>query len=61
GVRVGLVVGQRVVPPVRGVRRAPVLLRPLAEVEVAAKDGQAPAEVEIGRTITFCSERAGSI
>jgi uncharacterized protein (DUF58 family) len=60
GVRVGLVVGQLVVPPVRGFRRAPALLRPLAEVEGVAKDGKAPAEMGNGRTITFGFEGAGS-
>ncbi len=60
GVRVGLVVGQLVIPPVRGVRRAPVLLRPLAEVEPVPKDGQAPTEVAVGRTIYLGFKKAGA-
>jgi uncharacterized protein (DUF58 family) len=53
GVRVGLVVGSRVVPPVREVRRAPVLLRPLAEVEPLSLTDDDPALVETGRSIIF--------
>jgi uncharacterized protein (DUF58 family) len=53
GVRVGLVVGSIVVPPVREVRRAPVLLRPLAEVEPLALSDDAPAPIETGRTMIF--------
>jgi uncharacterized protein (DUF58 family) len=53
GVRVGLVVGSHVVPPVRSVRRAPMLLRPLAEVEPVSPAGEAPVPVESGRAIFF--------
>jgi len=50
GIRVGLVVGSLVVPPVRSVRRAPMLLRPLAEVEPVSTAGEAPMTVDSGRT-----------
>jgi uncharacterized protein (DUF58 family) len=53
GVRVGLVVGSHVVPPVRSIRRAPILLRPLAEVEPVSMAGEAPVPVESGRAILF--------
>jgi uncharacterized protein (DUF58 family) len=57
GVRVGLVVGQMVVPPVRSVRRAPLLLRPLAEVEPTSNIDGGPAAVENGRIMVFRVER----
>ena len=53
GVTVGLVVGSLVVQPVREIRRAPVLLRPLAEVEPLALTDDAPASVNTGRSMTF--------
>jgi uncharacterized protein (DUF58 family) len=59
GVRVGLVVGSHVVPPVRSVRRAPMLLRPLAEVEPVSTAGEAPVAVESWRAILFKVAGAG--
>jgi uncharacterized protein (DUF58 family) len=53
GVRVGLVVGSLVCPPVRSVRRAPMLLRPLAEVEPESTAAEAPVAVDNGRAIVF--------
>ena len=53
GVRVGVVVGQLVIPPVHNARRAPMLLRPLAEVEAIAAEESPPAAVVNGRTRTF--------
>lgn len=53
GVRVGLVVGQLVIQPVRSARRAPVLLRALAEVEAVPANGEAPATVTKTRTMMF--------
>jgi len=53
GVRVGLVVGSVVVPPVRSIRRAPMLLRPLAEVEALSLDDAGPAGVDNGRMMIF--------
>ncbi len=46
GVPVGLVVGERVFRPVRTSRRAPVLLRPLAEVEPRRATDPAPAQID---------------
>jgi uncharacterized protein (DUF58 family) len=60
GVRVGLVVGPLVVSPVREVRRAPVLLRPLAEVEPLTLTDEAPAPVETGRSVIFRASGTGS-
>jgi len=42
---VGLVVGPIVVPPVRDARQSGRLLRPLAEVELAAMDADGPADL----------------
>jgi uncharacterized protein (DUF58 family) len=53
GVRVGLVVGPLVIPPVRNIRSARMLLRPLAEIEATSMDGEAPAAVDNGRTMPF--------
>jgi uncharacterized protein (DUF58 family) len=53
GVRVGLVIGSLVVPPVRSVRRGPMLLRPLAEVEPESISGSAPVSVDEARAVTF--------
>jgi uncharacterized protein (DUF58 family) len=53
GIRVGLVVGSLVGPPVRSVRRAPLLLRPLAEVVPVSRAEEAPAAVESGRKMLF--------
>lgn len=60
GVRVGLVVGPLLVPPVRNIRRAPLLLRPLAEVEPQPMTEEAPVAVDNGRTMAFGMRRAGS-
>ena len=60
GVRVGLVVGPVVVQPVRSIRRAPLLLRPLAEVEATSLGGEGPAAVANARTMTYAvSEASG--
>ncbi len=53
GVPVGLVVGGQVIQPVRSSRRAPVLLRPLAEVEPKAATDAGPAEVETDRRVVL--------
>jgi uncharacterized protein (DUF58 family) len=53
GARVGLVIGSLVVPPARSIRRAPMLLRPLAEVEALAAGDAAPASVDNGRMMLF--------
>jgi len=53
GIRVGLVVGSNVVPPVRSVRRAPMLLRPLAEVQPVSMAEKAPVPVDSGRRTLF--------
>jgi len=53
GVRVGLVIGPLVVPPVRSIRRAPMLLRPLAEVEPCSEFETPPAHVDGGRMTVF--------
>jgi len=49
GIPVGLVVGGQVIRPVRTVRRAPVLLGPLAVVEPIPATGAAPAELATDR------------
>ncbi len=49
GIPVGLVVGRTVIPPVRAARRAPLLLRPLAEVEARRADGEQPPASVVGR------------
>jgi uncharacterized protein (DUF58 family) len=59
GIRVGLVVGSIVVPPVRSVRRAPMLLRPLAEVEPVSTAEEGPVVVDSGRTMVFKAWGAG--
>ena len=53
GIRVGLVVGSNVVPPVRSVRRAPMLLRLLAEVQPVSMAEEAPVPVDSGRRTLF--------
>jgi uncharacterized protein (DUF58 family) len=53
GIRVGLVVGSVVVSPVRSTRRAPLLLRPLAEVEPTPPTTDPPVTVGAGRTAFF--------
>ena len=53
GIRVGLVVGSNVVSPVRSVRRAPMLLRPLAEVQPVSMAEEAPVPVDSGRRTLF--------
>ena len=60
GVRVGLVVGQLVVLPVHNPRRAPLLLRPLAEIEAISSDEAPPAVVDNGRARTFTANEDGS-
>jgi uncharacterized protein (DUF58 family) len=45
---VGLVVGPRVVPPVRSARQSGRLLRPLAEVELTTMDADGPADLGRG-------------
>lgn len=60
GVRVGLVIGPLVVPPVRSLRRAPILLRPLAEVEAVPASGEGPAVVDQARTVVFEVGKTGS-
>ncbi len=59
GVRVGLVIGSLVVPPVRSVRRGPMLLRPLAEVEPVSTADETPVVVDNGRATLFKVRRAG--
>lgn len=59
GVRVGLVVGPSVIPPVRNLRSARMLLRPLAEVEAAPMDAKPPAAVNDGRTVAFSATGSG--
>lgn len=53
GVPVGLVVGGQVYRPVRTSRRAPVLLRPLAEVEPAQATDPPPLEVDTDRKVVL--------
>jgi uncharacterized protein (DUF58 family) len=53
GVRVGLVIGSLVVPPVRSVRQGPMLLRPLAEVEPVSTADETPVVVDSGRATLF--------
>ena len=60
GARVGLVVGQTVVPPIRTARRSPVLLRPLAEVEPMNPADPPPVEVTAERRMVFSSGRAAA-
>ncbi len=57
GAMVGVVVGPIVVKPVRSSRRAPALLRPLAEVEALPMSAADPAEVAAERTVVFSSRR----
>lgn len=59
GVMVGLVVGPTVVKPVRAARRAPVLLRPLAEVEAMPMSADEPIDVGAGRKAQFSLRRGG--
>jgi uncharacterized protein (DUF58 family) len=53
GSPVGLVVGPVLVPPVRDPRQVGRLLRPLAEVELAAAGGPAPADVGLTSVVAF--------
>jgi len=53
GVPVGIVVGSVVVQQVRTSRRAPVLLRPLAEVNPQPLTGAEPAEIDVAREVRF--------
>ena len=57
GIMVGVVVGSTVVKPVRSARRAPALLRPLAEVEAMPMSADEPAEVGAERKVFFPSRR----
>jgi len=59
GVRVGLVIGSLVVPPVRSVRRGPMLLRPLAEVEPVSTADETPVVADSGRATLFKVRGAG--
>ena len=58
GVPVGVVVGSIVVPPVRSVRQAPILLQPLAEVMPRPFSDAAPANVGTARTQFFSVSEA---
>jgi uncharacterized protein (DUF58 family) len=60
GAAVGLVVGDVVVRPLRSPHRAPVLLRPLAEVEARPLSDPAPVTANLGRQMVF-SASGGSI
>ncbi len=51
GVPVGLIVGQVVVPPLRGARRAPALLKPLAEVRPQPASAPSPVATVPGRRV----------
>jgi len=51
GVSVGLIVGRVVVPPMRSARRAPALLKPLAEVRAQPASAPPPAEAMQGRRV----------
>ena len=53
GVPVGIVIGSLVVPPVRSLRQAPMLLRPLAEVMPRPRSDAAPAVMGAARTECF--------
>ena len=53
GVPVGIVIGSLVVPPVRSLRQAPMLLQPLAEVMPRPRSDAAPADVGDARTESF--------
>jgi uncharacterized protein (DUF58 family) len=53
GVPVGLVVGEEVFQPVRTSRRAPVLLKPLAEVQPRRATDPAPAIIDSDRKFVF--------
>ena len=57
GVPVGLVVGRRIVRPVRTSRRAPVLLTPLAEVQPEPTTGDEPAPLPADRTVVLAGQR----
>jgi uncharacterized protein (DUF58 family) len=53
GVPVGIVIGPIVVHPVRSGRRAPALLRPLAEVEVQPLTAPEPAKINTERSTVY--------
>lgn len=53
GARVGLIVGTTVVQPVRTLRRAPAVLRALAEVEPLPMTAATPLDLEVARRIEF--------
>jgi uncharacterized protein (DUF58 family) len=58
GVPVGLVVGRTVIPPVRTARRAPVLLRALAEVSAQRAGDGRPAAAPAGRRVVVSAVEA---
>jgi uncharacterized protein (DUF58 family) len=53
GIPVGIIVGSVVVQPVRTIRRAPVLLRPLAEVDPKPLTEAQPPTIDGARTVHF--------
>jgi uncharacterized protein (DUF58 family) len=57
GVPVGLVVGPEMIRPVRSLRRAPALLRPLAEVEALSMSADEPVAPGVGRNVSFSLAR----
>jgi len=61
GIHVGVVVGPLVVPTVCSIRRARMLLQPLAEVKAISAAGEAPAAVDNGRTMSFRVGEEGSL
>jgi len=58
GVPVGIVIGSLVVPPVRSIRQAPMLLRPLAEVMPRPRSDAEPADAGAARTEFFAVREA---
>ena len=61
GIHVGVVVGSLVVPTVCSIRRARMLLQPLAEVKAISAAGEAPPAVDNGRTMSFRVGEEGSL
>jgi uncharacterized protein (DUF58 family) len=61
GIHVGVVVGPLVVPTVCSIRRARMLLRPLAEVKAISAAGEAPAAIDNGRKMSFRVGEEGSL
>lgn len=58
GVPVGLVMGRVVIPPVRTARRAPILLRPLAEVQPQPRSVELREPTLAGREVRFALTEA---